>query len=97
MKSLAFLEFTFLFDPSETWESISTLEKDLASFLETKGLEAEVIMPAGINNRRVLFIRKIPDNLDKIAVGLSTKEPSQILKTMAANRDLSGQFKKNNK
>lgn len=37
------IEYTFIFSPEETWNQYSQLDADLASFLATKGLEAEIV------------------------------------------------------
>lgn len=57
---VAFLEYTFIFDPSETWTTLWDFEKDLAKYLGDHGLEAEIIktIEGQGNGKRLLFIRK---------------------------------------
>ena len=57
-KELAFLEFTIMFDPSETWSHLHDFEGSFAKFLDTIGLEAEIVTPLGVAPRRIVFIRK---------------------------------------
>ena len=45
--SLASYQFTFLFDPTQTWQRASELEKDLADWLNSLGLEAKRIKSQG--------------------------------------------------
>ena len=59
VKNLAYLEYTILFDPSETWAHLYEFEGKFGEFLKTIGLEAEVMVPVGLATKKILFIRKI--------------------------------------
>lgn len=60
MKPLAFLEYAFMFEPTETWSNIHAFERDLADFFAAHGLEAQVLKTVdGATGRRILFVRKI--------------------------------------
>ena len=47
-----------LFDPSESWSEMFSLENTFAKFLDERGLQAEVTMPIGGGTRRVIYISK---------------------------------------
>lgn len=57
-KQIAYLEYTFIFDPSETWQSGYKFERDLSDFFGAYGFEAEVVETVGNASRRVLQITK---------------------------------------
>lgn len=57
-KKLALLEYSFLFDPKETWQHLSQFENAFAKFLKQYGMEGQIIDsidPRG--GRRMIFIR----------------------------------------
>ena len=60
-KQVALLEFSIMFDPSETWSHMYEFEATFAAYLKSIGLEAEVMMPVGQGTRRVIYISKLPD------------------------------------
>lgn len=63
-KNLAFLEYSFLFDPTETWQYLSKFESDLAKFFGSLGYQAEIIRTVeGQVGRRILYIRKVKQDL----------------------------------
>lgn len=37
------LNYSFIFDPAETWQTGSQLDKDLSALLNARGLEAELV------------------------------------------------------
>ena len=56
---LVFLEYSFLFDPDETWNNLHAFESDLAKFFNEHGAEAIVIKAVeGAPVKRILYIRK---------------------------------------
>lgn len=57
-KNLAFVEYTFLFDPGEAWTRVSDLEADLGAFFSSKDLEAEIVTPVGVTSKRIIFVTK---------------------------------------
>lgn len=57
-KQIAYLEYTFIFDPSMTFQSGTRFERELADFFNSKNMEAEVIETVGNASRRVLLITK---------------------------------------
>ena len=66
MKQLAFLEYTYVFQPgSETWQRGFEFEKDLADFFAAHGLEATIVETVGGTGRRVIYIERM-DKLDKM-------------------------------
>jgi hypothetical protein len=70
-KQVAFLEYSFIFDPVSTWQHLSQFEGDLADFFRAHGLEAEILNPVGGQvGRRILLIKKI-----EMPVPLAPKAP----------------------
>lgn len=57
---LAFLEYSFLFDPREVgWQSLADFERDLADYFAANELEAQIMKTIdGQVGRRILFIKK---------------------------------------
>ena len=67
MKKLAFLEYTFMFDPNDTFTSISEFERQFAVFLATKNMQAEIVNTVGgAPGKRVMLIQNM-EKLDKMA------------------------------
>ena len=66
MKNLAFLEYMFMFDPTDTWQHGSQFERDLAGFFAAFGKEAEVVEVRGSSGRRVFVIKNM-EKLDQMA------------------------------
>ena len=61
MKQTAFLDYAFLFDPSETWSNLIQFEADLIKFFESNGVEAHVLKPVeGQFGRRILVLNRKP-------------------------------------
>lgn len=66
MKDLAFLEYTFLFEPSiNTWSRGRDFEDDLAIFFAEHGLQATVMKTVGATGRRIICVER-DDKLDKM-------------------------------
>lgn len=73
MKSLAVLEYMFIFDPDDAFRSGSEFEKALAEFFGAHGLDASIIETRGGSTRRILLITRTDDLTDVKA----PKEPVQ--------------------
>lgn len=89
-KTLAFLEYTFIFEPgSETWTRGLEFEKDLTDFLAAHGLVGEIIETIGGTGRRVIFIEKM-DKFDELRGQANPpgrpKSVSSQLKEMSASK-----------
>lgn len=57
--SLVFLEYSFMFDPEETWNNLHAFESDLQKFFNEHGAEAMVIKAIeGSPVKRILYIKK---------------------------------------
>ena len=57
--NLVFLEYSFMFDPEETWNNLHAFESDLAKFFNEHGTEAIVIKAVeGAPVKRILYIKK---------------------------------------
>jgi hypothetical protein len=58
-KKFAFLEYLFLFNPADSWTSLSDFEHDLADFFSAHGLDAEILKTVeGQIGKRILLIKK---------------------------------------
>lgn len=67
MKQYAFLEYTFMFEPSGTWPHLYEFEKDLARFFSEHGFEAEIMKTVeGQSGKRILLIQKKPEVVEKV-------------------------------
>lgn len=65
-KRLAFLEYTFVFEPSvSTWQTGFSFEKDIYDFLASNSLEAEIVDTVGGSSRRIIYVQSM-NKLDKI-------------------------------
>lgn len=59
MADVVLLEYTFMFDPSETWGHIYQFEESFAAYLKTIGFQATVVKSVdGGNGKRILMIAK---------------------------------------
>ena len=53
------LEYLFMFDPEEVWNSLSAFESDLAKSFAEHGIEATIIKSIeGQQGKRVLLLQK---------------------------------------
>jgi hypothetical protein len=78
-KQLAYLDYTFVFDPSQTWSHLHEFEADLARHFKQVGLEAEIVRGMGSTGRAMLFIKPKPDSVMEVTPQ-SVKSPRQQLK-----------------
>lgn len=82
MKRLAYLEYTFLFEPDETWPSVGAFERDLAAFFAAHKLEAVRVETEGSVGKRIFHIKNM-DILDLAAVQPKKfVPPSQVIKRL---------------
>jgi hypothetical protein len=59
MADIVFLEYAFMFDPSETWGHLYQFEEDLFKFFDDKGLEVSKISSiSGQSGKRVMLIKQ---------------------------------------
>ena len=82
-KQLAYLEYTFIFEPQNTWQSGTAFERSLADFFAAHGLEAEIIETVGNVARRVIEIKKMDDFLNFETP--PAKSPKESLKDVNKN------------
>lgn len=59
MKDFAILEYTFMFEPTTTWQHGSQFENQLSDFFAANGYEANIMETKGGSGRRVIFLSKI--------------------------------------
>lgn len=89
-KQLAFLEYTFILDPTNTFQHVYEFEKFLSDFLKTRGLEGQIMetVAGGVNGKKIILISKVKD----IPVSEPTnpvgrpKSPGSQLKDMARRK-----------
>jgi hypothetical protein len=89
------MEYTMIFDPSETWAQRSQFEDSLAAFFKSCGLQAEIVQQPGQpdSHRRILIITRTEE------VPQPPQEPQTIKKLKAqytTKRGYDGQYKKDN-
>lgn len=59
---IAFLEYNFIFDPSETWSNLYQFEQTLVKYFETIGMDVQMVKTIeGVGARRILIITKKPN------------------------------------
>lgn len=58
MKNLVSLEYTFLFDPADTWQHKYQFEDSLFDFLATKGFECRYVKSLESDGRAIAYIYK---------------------------------------
>jgi hypothetical protein len=58
MAKLVILQYSFLFDPSETWGKMSEFDSSFSQFLAEHDMEAEIVTPIGVVSSKILFIHK---------------------------------------
>jgi hypothetical protein len=80
--SKALVKFSLFFDPTETWDRISSLEADFSVFLSSKGLEAEKIQTVNSSSEIIMLVRKAPE-VPPPVMPEKPKKPSQMLKEMS--------------
>jgi len=69
---IAFLEYNFIFDPSETWSNLYQFEQTLIKYFETIGMDVQMVKTIeGVGARRILIISKkqIVPTMEKNPVG----------------------------
>lgn len=81
------IKYTFIFEPAETWNTVSGFENDLGSLLSTRGLQAELIETQGTDNTRYVFITKMP-----MVAPPKPKSVQQNLQQLRQHRDEKGKF-----
>jgi hypothetical protein len=58
---IAFLEYNFIFDPSETWSNLYQFEQTLIKYFETIGMDVQMVKTIeGVGARRILIITRKP-------------------------------------
>ncbi len=64
MTKLAFLDYTFMFDPDSTWTNVYDFEDNLAEFFKINGYEAQRMEAVrGGMSRGIFFIAKVKKDL----------------------------------
>ncbi len=60
MKDHIFIEYTFIFEPGETWGNMQEFEKTLSDHLDGIGLIGQDIPSRNSSNKKLIIIRKKP-------------------------------------
>lgn len=86
MKNLALLTYTFLFDPTATFQHLYEFEKSLSDFFAAHGMEAEVIKTVeGGGGNRMLLITRIQEIVPPVANPVGRpKSPGSQFKDLSA-------------
>jgi hypothetical protein len=96
MNNTVFLEYTFVFDPSEAWSHLYEFESMISKYLESIGMEGEIIKRVdGQQGRGMVFIKKkqevVVDEKNKIgrppSIGTKLRKVAPERKIRAAERD----------
>jgi hypothetical protein len=59
-RKYVFLDYTFIFDPTDSWQHVSQFESDLSDFLGAYGFEAQIVNAIGGQpGKRMLLVRRI--------------------------------------
>lgn len=82
--TIAYLEYTFMFNPTDGWAHLAEFERDLSRFFESEGFDAQILRSVeGLHGRRILYLSK------KTLVGIpesgypqSNIEPGKKLKQL---------------
>lgn len=65
-RKIVMLDYTFLFDPTDTWQHLYQFQKSFTDFLKERGMQGEIVANVdGGRGRTVLLIEKIEENLPK--------------------------------
>lgn len=94
--NVVFLEYNFIFDPSELWSDVWQFEADLAAFFKERNLEARNINQVGGQaGKRILYIKKT----EAITAKVQPVEPNnpmtskKNLNLAKKNRGYDGKYK----
>lgn len=84
MKKLAILEYSFLFNPENTWSTGYDFEVDLSVFFKTHGFNAEIVETTGNSGKRIICLSKM-DKLDEMRSSSKSKmnNPADKLKELS--------------
>jgi hypothetical protein len=89
MKQPVFLEYTFLFDSSETWSHLSQFEADLADFFSVHEYQAEIVKTVGgQSGKRIMMLTRIdmPRGQVQTVQDERRKQPGSQIKEMAQRK-----------
>lgn len=86
----AFLQYSFIFNPDNSWSHVYQFEKDLSDFFRSKGFEAELMKQVeGSSNQKVFLVKKIES-----AVIPTNIQPSKVFSKLGRPTTIPGIFKK---
>ena len=64
-RKLAYLEYTFVFDPFQTWSSMRDFDDELGKYFKSIGCQAEVMdAMTGYSGKKLIYISTVKDLLD---------------------------------
>lgn len=97
MQDIAFLEYTFIFDTTKTFQHLSQFEKVILDAFTNAGVEAQLVNAVGsAPTRRIIYIAEKP-MIEMPAVSPTSvpdKSVKQIKAELARKRNYSGKFTK---
>lgn len=90
-----FLEYAFLFDPSDTWPTLWEFEKGLGSYFRSINMEAEVVTSNA--GKKILILKKVEE--PKVPLELKEEKLNSVNKQLQniqleIKRDEKGRFGK---
>jgi hypothetical protein len=98
MDNVAFLEYLFMFDTTNTFSHLYEFENLMASALKDAGMTVEIVNPVDTkSSRRIMMIKKIENN-GQVATApetTSVKSIKQIKNELTRKQGFDGKFVKN--
>lgn len=79
-KQIAYLEYTFIFDPKELWTTMQDFEYDFAKFLKQHSIQAEFVDNIMGDKKRIFHLYKISTVEPPKAPKLSSDKQMQQLR-----------------
>lgn len=76
---MVFLEYYFLFDPTNTWQKLSDFEAEMTKFFEQSKKEVKIIETLGDVSRKIVYVKGISQVMPE-PVPPQTKTVKQNLK-----------------
>jgi len=89
------LTYTFIFDPSETWELKTSFEGMIANYLEKIGLKAEFVKTES-GKENILYVSKTDALLNPQPKETSEPSVKQVKAKLVQKRGFDGKFEKTN-
>ncbi len=83
MPKIAYLSYSFIFEPSKTWAHVSQFEETFGKYLQDHGLEGEFVDNISPSGAKIMYIR--PKERPQ-QMGPGNARTAQILNKIAHSR-----------